>query len=139
MASLKVNNGPSAGREIEVEGDVIIGRETSDLTIEDPEISRRHAVVRLVTGAIEVEDLGSSNGTFVDGSRIDGPTRVAGGGQIRCGTTLFDVSAALPAQETQIRAVKPAPPVGSFRPPCAGAAAASPRARGSRSRCRSAL
>ena len=53
------------------------GRENVDVEIEDAELSRRHFAVRPVEGGLEVEDLGSRNGTRVDGTRIDSPTRVA--------------------------------------------------------------
>ena len=52
---------------------LIIGRQDSDLLLDDPQVSRRHAVVRAVDGELEVEDLGSANGTFVNGARVDGP------------------------------------------------------------------
>ena len=49
----------------------IVGRAvTSDLPIYDPTVSRRHAELSLVPGGVAVHDLGSSNGTFVNGTRI---------------------------------------------------------------------
>lgn len=91
VATLRVTHGPSAGLLVEVGTELLLGRAGVDLVIDDPEMSRRHAAVRLVSGVLEVEDLGSRNGTFVNGERIDGPTRVEGGGWIRCGTTVFEV------------------------------------------------
>jgi DNA-binding NtrC family response regulator len=47
-------------------GDVTIGRdEGSTVRIEDPSVSRRHAVIHLGGGALQIEDLGGANGTFV--------------------------------------------------------------------------
>src|SRR5262249_20877277 len=43
---------------------------TSDIPIFDPTISRRHAELRVVQGGVSVQDLGSSNGTFLNGTRI---------------------------------------------------------------------
>ena len=50
---------------------VVVGRAvTSDVPIYDPTISRRHAEVSLVDGGVKVKDVGSSNGTFLNGARI---------------------------------------------------------------------
>jgi len=71
--TLTVTSGPAAGTEVKVEHELIIGRRKADLTIRDPELSRRHAAVRPDEAGVVVEDLGSLNGTFVDGERISGP------------------------------------------------------------------
>jgi len=105
VASLEIRSGPLTGRTIELKDEVVIGRENADLTIDDAEISRRHAVVRSVVGAVEVEDLGSSNGTFVDEQRIDAPTRVGGGAKIRLGATVLEVTGVLPVQATRVSEV----------------------------------
>ncbi len=50
----------------------VVGRAvTSDIPIFDPTISRRHAELRLGKGGVQVKDLGSSNGTFINGARIN--------------------------------------------------------------------
>jgi adenylate cyclase len=50
---------------------VVVGRAvTSDVPIYDPTISRRHAEVSLTDGGVKVKDVGSSNGTFLNGARI---------------------------------------------------------------------
>jgi FHA domain len=105
VASLKVKSGPLTGRTIELTGELVVGRENVDFVIDDPEVSRRHMVVRPLPGALEVEDLGSSNGTFVDDRLIEAPTRVGGGAEIRLGTTILEVEAVQPAESTQVRAV----------------------------------
>jgi adenylate cyclase len=49
----------------------IVGRAvTSDIPIFDPTISRRHAELRVARGGVSVKDLGSSNGTFINGTRV---------------------------------------------------------------------
>ena len=98
MASLWVINGSRAGQSVGVTGELVIGRENADLTIDDAEVSRRHVAVRLEGGELEVEDLGSANGTFVNGSRIEGPVKVGGGAKIRVGRTEFEVRGVLPTR-----------------------------------------
>jgi pSer/pThr/pTyr-binding forkhead associated (FHA) protein len=136
VASLQVKSGPLAGQRIDVTGELVIGRADADITINDADLSRRHAIIRHASGALEVEDLGSTNGTFVDGDRIDGPTRVGGGTEIRLGATVFEVegviplqpmhpSAAADRQETIIRRVpEEMTRVGAAEPAAAGQPAA---------------
>src|SRR2546421_8645842 len=101
MASLWVTSGSRAGESVGVTGELVIGRENADLTIDDAEVSRRHVAVRLEGGQLEVEDLGSANGTFVNGSRIEGPVKVGGGAKIRVGRTEFEVRGVLPTRGAQ--------------------------------------
>ncbi|MFZ0039963.1 MAG: FHA domain-containing protein [Solirubrobacteraceae bacterium] len=104
MVSLRVRSGPLTGENIEIKGELVIGRENADLVIEDPEISRRHAVVRRLDRGLEVEDLGSSNGTYVDGVRIEAPTVVGGGAELKLGTSVLVVEGVLGAQATRVNA-----------------------------------
>jgi pSer/pThr/pTyr-binding forkhead associated (FHA) protein len=101
MARLRVVSGPLAGQTIDVETEVVIGREDTDLTIDDVELSRRHAVVRRHASRLQVEDLGSTNGTYVDGTRIEEPTILGGGAEIQIGTTKLVVEGVLPAGSTE--------------------------------------
>jgi pSer/pThr/pTyr-binding forkhead associated (FHA) protein len=66
-----------------LEGDQItIGRDpTNSITINDAEISRRHARLTYQGGKYVLEDLGSTNGTFVNGQRLAGP-RVLKSGEV---------------------------------------------------------
>lgn len=89
-----VTQGSLTGQRLELEGEVVIGREGVALTIDDPELSRRHAAVRPVDGGFEVEDLGSLNGTFVNGRRIEGPTKLSGGDTIKLGQNVLELEAA---------------------------------------------
>jgi len=58
----------------------------ADLRLGHPTVSRRHASVAVSDGEVVVVDLGSSNGTRVGGSKIDGPTVVGPGSPIRFGS-----------------------------------------------------
>ena len=93
MATLVITSGQLEGRRIEVSRELVIGRENVDVEIEDAELSRRHVAVRPTEGGLEVEDLGSRNGTRVDGTRIDGPTRIRHGAVLSVGMTTFTVDA----------------------------------------------
>ena len=73
------------------EGRFVIGREeTSDLVLaDDPEASRQHAYLRaLPDGRCEIGDLGSRNGTFVNGERLVEPRALSGGEEVRIGQTV---------------------------------------------------
>jgi pSer/pThr/pTyr-binding forkhead associated (FHA) protein len=91
MAHLVITSGQLEGRRIEVAKELVVGRENVDVVIDDAELSRRHFAVRPVAGGLEVEDLGSRNGTRVNGTRIDGPTRVRDGAVVTVGMTTFAV------------------------------------------------
>jgi pSer/pThr/pTyr-binding forkhead associated (FHA) protein len=110
---------------VEVEADVVIGREDADLTIPDEEISRRHAVVRPVERGVVVEDLGSLNGTFVNGEQISEPLTLTLGSMLRLGNSEIQVELDLGAV-TKLREVVPAgePTVAREVPPAEPVAAA---------------
>lgn len=101
MARLRVVSGPAAGQTVDIEEEVVIGREDADLDLDDDELSRRHAVVRRFANRLQVEDLGSTNGTFVDGNRIAEPTLLGGGAEIKIGTTVLVVEGVLPVGSSE--------------------------------------
>ena len=74
---------PVVGRE------VAIGRETPGLGLDDPRVSRRHAAVAREGDRWVVRDLGSRNGTFVDGARVDGAVTARDEAVVRVGGTLL--------------------------------------------------
>ena len=81
-----------AGRERLVQPGAVVGRGGGDVELADPEVSRRHAMFRLVDGKPAVEDLSSRNGTFVNDRRADGLTVLGSGDRIRFGNTVWRVS-----------------------------------------------
>lgn len=96
---LSFKTGPRAGETVEVSGaDFTVGRDSScDLVVDDEKASRRHFAIQALSGAAELSDLGSSNGTFVNGDRIVGSVSLQGGESLRLGGTEFDVIVDAPA------------------------------------------
>lgn len=65
---------------------IVIGRDDGvDVLIDNPSVSRRHAEIRLGDNGWEVEDLGSSNGTFIGGTKIQGAQSLGLGDEIGFG------------------------------------------------------
>ena len=106
---LVFQSGPHAGNEVPVPGPLVVGREgTADLVLDDTEISRRHAVFSPAGAGLTVEDLGSTNGTYVNGHRITGTVALTTGDRVEVGSSAIEVrlaeTAPLPV------AVPPPPP-----------------------------
>jgi predicted component of type VI protein secretion system len=109
--SLEVVEGPDAGQRVSLGGAVEIGREAGvGLTLNDQLVSRRHARVIPSQGVVTVEDLGSRNGTFVNGNQLFGPTVATPGDQILVGVTVLQVRSAEQIRErpSAVHAVPPA-------------------------------
>lgn len=82
-----------AGQLITITGEETIGRAPGcgiALT-EDSAASSVHARVALAKKGLLIEDLGSTNGTLVNETRISAPTRVGRGDRIQCGSTILEV------------------------------------------------
>ena len=77
-----------------IDGELVIGREVGDILVpaSDTRISRRHAIIRISDRFVEVEDLNSLNGTFIDDIRIESTARWQVGQILRCGRTAFNLS-----------------------------------------------
>ena len=89
MADFQIvmRKGPNLGQTFDLTGtDITIGREkNAGIVIAIPEVSRRHARFRLDAGVYMLEDLGSTNGTFVNGLRLTSPHRMRDGDIITLG------------------------------------------------------
>jgi ABC-2 type transport system ATP-binding protein len=86
--------GPLAGSNVPVGGPVVIGRDpgTADVILEsDTDVSRRHATFSPAGDGITVQDLGSTNGTLVNGQRIAGTVTLNTGDRVEIGETVIDV------------------------------------------------
>src|SRR3954452_4293126 len=85
------------GREQTLSAGSTIGREGCDVNLMDPEVSRRPAAIRDQGGSLGIEDLGSTNGTFVNGTRITAVTVLNDGDEVRLGNTVWSIRGAAPA------------------------------------------
>jgi hypothetical protein len=91
---LQIIEGPNAGQELVLDGPGVIGRDPAGagLTLEDREASRRHASLIPEGQSLDVEDLGSTNGTFVNGQRITEAVMLMPGDRLRIGTTVLELA-----------------------------------------------
>lgn len=85
-----MRSGPTPGKVFPLEGpEIIIGRDnTSSLMINDGEVSRKHTRLVWQSLGYVVEDLGSTNGTFVNGQRLTMPFVLRGGESISLGENI---------------------------------------------------
>jgi pSer/pThr/pTyr-binding forkhead associated (FHA) protein len=100
LPTVVVKTGSDAGRRLELGGALAIGRQDGDLVLEDSEVSRRHAVLRREGESIVVEDLDSTNGTFVNGERIRSPIPIGPGDLVRVGRTTLEIEPDRRADDT---------------------------------------
>jgi predicted component of type VI protein secretion system len=112
-----MRSGPTVGKVYPLEAaEISIGRDSSNMVaINDAEVSRRHARMELRGSAYMIQDLGSTNGTFVNGTRITGMQVLNPGDTVAFGegiVLLFD--AAEDANATVLSAK--APPTAVQRP-----------------------
>jgi pSer/pThr/pTyr-binding forkhead associated (FHA) protein len=122
-----------SGTEYLLNGEMTVGRvEECDITIEDPGVSRAHAVIRVEGEQVTVEDLGSANGSRINDRRAKGQAVLADGDTFSCENHHFRVeitgakSVAPPANDDAIGESIPADDdatlVGGYSPPAAEAA-----------------
>jgi hypothetical protein len=119
---IRITGGPAAGSQIDIGQELQIGRSAAaeGRLGDDPEISRQHArITRNPQGQLVVEDLGSTNGTYVNGQRIAGPTTLNPGDTLQMGQSSLSVEGGPGGgQATAIGAVPAGfPPAGQAAAP----------------------
>ncbi len=118
---LTVRQGPVPGKVFDLAKDVVtIGRDVNnDVVINDAEVSRNHGRLTSQSGGYLIEDLASTNGTFVNGQRLIGPKLLNPGDVLGLGETIVmeysyvaDAGATVVASAPQRMAAEPptAPP-----------------------------
>jgi predicted component of type VI protein secretion system len=121
---LTLQQGPTPGKVFDLAKDTFtIGRDVNaDVTINDPEVSRTHIRLTAQADGYMIEDLGSTNGTFINGQRVTGSKLLRPGDSLGLGETVVlelsrvaDAAAAtvvMPAKSmpTEFNAPPPPPP-----------------------------
>ncbi len=98
MASIKIIQGPDKGREFELQdGDNIAGREEGGVELTDGTVSRRHVMLTRQGEDWVLSDLGSANGTYLNGVKVSKSIALNRGDQIRCGGSLLVFTGGPPA------------------------------------------
>jgi predicted Zn finger-like uncharacterized protein len=86
--SLAILDGPDAGTVYRIEKPrVTIGRANADLTLNDTEASRQHAMVEIRDTQYKLSDLGSTNGTLFEGSKIENAVELTDKSEFQVGAT----------------------------------------------------
>lgn len=117
-----MRSGPTPGATYSLEGDQLtIGRDSSNgVSINDAEVSRKHARLNFQGGKYVIEDLGSTNGTFVNGQRLAGPVVLKSGDVVSLGEQIVllyeSLSADMGATAVASRKSIPAAPARAAAP-----------------------
>jgi S-DNA-T family DNA segregation ATPase FtsK/SpoIIIE len=113
-----VVEGPDQGRSFALGPQSVVGRDpTAAVNLVDGEVSRRHALISVDEARAMVEDLGSSNGTYVQARQISDQTELQPGHRMRVGQTVMELRVSTSAGDPEnLPATKvPLPDIG--RPP----------------------
>jgi hypothetical protein len=82
--------GHESGMIYDVDGDLVLGRgERAEIRLEDPFASSRHARIFEQAGAVVIEDLGSTNGTYLNEELLQSPRPLHPGDRVRIGDSEF--------------------------------------------------
>ncbi|MBJ7470397.1 MAG: FHA domain-containing protein [Solirubrobacteraceae bacterium] len=87
---IKRMQGQRAGLEYDLPQRTTLGRGDVEISFDDAFASSRHARIELSNGLAVIEDLGSTNGTYVNGDKLEGPWSLRSGDQIAIGDTVFE-------------------------------------------------
>lgn len=108
--TLRCTAGPSAGESITIDDELVLGRDQSPAGRlgGDPRLSRRHARVFIdEQGRAMVEDLGSTNGTWLNGAQLTDARALTSGDELKTGQTTFEVELPAPPVLTKPDTVIP--------------------------------
>jgi Inner membrane component of T3SS, cytoplasmic domain len=106
--TLEIIEGPGAGRQFTIDHPVVIGRDdTADLVIDDSQASRRHARLEPTAHGAVVEDMESTNGTFINDNELHGRAELGPDDELLIGVTVMQLRTpeAIQRQPTAARAV----------------------------------
>jgi DNA-binding NtrC family response regulator/pSer/pThr/pTyr-binding forkhead associated (FHA) protein len=93
MTALLALFGPKQGLRIPLTGRLVLGRGPSaDVQLLDDKVSREHCRIEVTPARAMIEDLGSQNGTYVNGEAVTRPTPLAAGDEIAVGDSLLLVA-----------------------------------------------
>ncbi len=81
--------GHQSGSRYDISGGATLGRGDVEIVLEDPFASSRHARVERQGGVTVLEDLGSTNGTYLNEELLRGPQPLHAGDRIRIGDSVF--------------------------------------------------
>ncbi len=93
--SVDVEKGPRylRGRHYDILGPTVIGRSpSSDICLDDPHVSSVHAQFRQESQTLVIEDLGSTNGTMVNGHYISQPVTLRDGDEVQVSDVIMRIS-----------------------------------------------
>ncbi|WP_343581664.1 FHA domain-containing protein [Acinetobacter sp.] len=105
---LQAITGEFTGQELNIERDMLVGRhQDADILLQSADISRRHAALLLKDQQLWVQDLNSSNGTFINDARIEQETELHDGDILQFASFVFSVLA--PAAATELPEIEAEP------------------------------
>lgn len=116
MNYIAFTTGPLMGRQLQIKGTAMtFGRaHYNNVVLPDPLVSDEHcSVVRLRDGKWVLKDLGSQNGTFLNGRRITGETTLKSGDRIQIGKSTFSIKLEELASPQARQTPEPSPPAMS--------------------------
>lgn len=99
-------------------GEHVIGRSAGcNVALDDDRVSRRHAVLHVTPERVVIEDLGSSNGTLVNGVRVSDPVVLDEGDKLTIGSHQLTVTPPTGERKRQTKVTRPMPTSGTYAQP----------------------
>lgn len=117
---LSAETGPLAGLSFGVQRPLMLGRSLDcDIAVVSPQVSRNHARLDLEGGQLEIEDLGSANGTVVNGKQVKGRCKLRNEDEVRFHDIVFRVTENYSGQRSEIEAMNQTTFIDRTTPPSA--------------------